>query len=102
MTDNTAPRHILEAPEPPPRPEPVLADPKGRWGGGRYTYRGAVIECLPGAHVCSLFMEGHLLDGMTFGVVGTITPLVALWVDERRLPDYMRVVPRSERERDAR
>jgi hypothetical protein len=28
----------------------------------------------------------------TFGVPGTITPLVDLWIRERRLPDYMRAV----------
>ena len=38
-------------------------------------------------------MDGHPLHGMTFGVVGTITPLVDLWLEERRLPDYMRAVP---------
>ncbi len=30
--------------------------------------------------------------GMTSGVVGTITPLVDLWVEERRLPAYYRAV----------
>ncbi len=33
-------------------------------------------------------MKGHPLHGMTFGVVGTITALVDLWVEERRLPDH--------------
>ena len=37
-------------------------------------------------------MPGHPLDGHTFGVVGTITPLVDLWIRERRLPAYMRAV----------
>jgi hypothetical protein len=27
-----------------------------------------------------------------FGCVGAITPLVDLWVEERRLPKYMRMV----------
>jgi hypothetical protein len=27
---------------------------------------------------------------MTFGAAGTITPLVDLWLDEGRLPSYMR------------
>jgi hypothetical protein len=40
-------------------------------------------------------MEGHPLHGMTFGVVGTVTPLVDLWVEERRLPDHRRVVPKG-------
>ncbi len=39
-------------------------------------------------------MEDHPLHGATFGVVGTVTPLVDLWVEERRLPSYMRAVPR--------
>ncbi len=28
--------------------------------------------------------------GLTFGVVGTVTPLVDVWVEERRLPGHMR------------
>ena len=32
------------------------------------------------------------LDGSTFGVVGTVTPLIDLWVEERRLPAYHRAV----------
>ncbi len=46
-------------------------------------------------HVCILLMPAHPLHGCTFGVVGTITPLVDLWVEERRLPDYMRAVPKA-------
>jgi hypothetical protein len=38
-------------------------------------------------------MPDHPLHGRGFGVVGTITPLVDLWLDERRLPSYMRAVP---------
>jgi hypothetical protein len=53
---------------------------------------------MKGGHVCGLFMEGHPLDGLTFGVVGTITPLVDGWVDAGRLPDFMRAVPTSPRE----
>ena len=45
-------------------------------------------------HVCGLLMEGRPLHGMTFGVVDPITPLVDLWVEERRLPDHMRAVPK--------
>ena len=57
--------------------------------------RGAEIRCTKGGHVCGLFMAGHPLDGHPFGVVGTITPLVDLWVEERRLPDHMRAVPKT-------
>jgi hypothetical protein len=32
---------------------------------------------------------------MTFGVVGTITTLVDLWLDEGRLPRYMRAAPKG-------
>ena len=44
---------------------------------------------------CGLFMAGHPLHGSSFGVVGTITPLVDLWVEERRLPGHMRAVPKA-------
>jgi hypothetical protein len=30
---------------------------------------------------------------MSFGVVGTITPFVDLWLDKGRLPAYMQAVP---------
>ena len=57
-----------------------------------YAYRGAEIRCAKGGHVCALFLEGHLeghrLHGTTFGALGAITPLVDLWVEERRLPDH--------------
>jgi hypothetical protein len=33
---------------------------------------------------------------MSFGVAGTITLLVDLWLVERRLPSYMRAVPKAE------
>ena len=46
--------------------------------------------------MCGLFMEGHPLDGSTFGVPGTTTPLVDLWIREQRLPDYMRPVPKAD------
>lgn len=39
---------------------------------------------------------GHPLDGTTFGVPGTITPLVDLWTQEWRLPDHMCAVWKSE------
>jgi hypothetical protein len=41
--------------------------------------------------------QHHPLTGMSFGVAGTITPLVDLWLDEGRLPTYMRAVPKAER-----
>ena len=34
--------------------------------------------------------------GTTSGVVGTITPLVDLWVEELRLPDRIRAVPKPD------
>ncbi len=80
----------------PQRPDPDLSAAQGPWGGPVYSYRGAEIRCAKGGHVCGLFMPDHPLDGMTFGVAGTITPLVDLWIAERRLPDYMRLVRKSE------
>ena len=76
------------------RSEPEQISAEGPWGGPVYTYRGAEIRCLKGGHVCALLVEGHPLHGATFGVVGTVTPLVDLWVEERRLPSYMRAVPK--------
>ncbi len=40
-------------------------------------------------------MPDHPLHGSPFGVVGTVTPLIDLWVEERRLPGYMRAVPKT-------
>ena len=40
-------------------------------------------------------MPDHPLHGSTFGVVGTVTLLVDLWVEERRLPGYMRAMPKA-------
>jgi hypothetical protein len=62
----------------------------GPWGGPTYRYRGARIECCPGVYVCGFFLDGHPLTGQTFGVAGTITPLIDLWLDDGRLPSYMR------------
>ena len=61
-----------------------------------YRRRGAEIRCLKGGHVCGLLMPDHPLHGATFGVVDTVTKLVDLWVEERRLPDHMRAVPKSD------
>jgi hypothetical protein len=78
-------------PDPPPpllvptrlEPEQTAAD--GPLGGPCYSYRGAVIDCQKGSNVCTLRMSDHPLDGQGFGCVGTITPLIDLWLDERRL-----------------
>jgi hypothetical protein len=75
--------------------EPKLIAPVRPWGGPTYQYRGARIECYRGEHVCGLFLEGHPLNGLSFGVVGTVTPLVDLWVEKRELPPYMRAAAKS-------
>jgi hypothetical protein len=69
----------------------------GPLGGPSYGYRGAVIDCMKGGYVCRLLLPAHPLTGMSFGVAGTITPLVDLWLDEERLPSYMRAVPKAEK-----
>jgi hypothetical protein len=87
-------------PDPPPlavRSEPEQTAAEGKLGGPSFTYRGAVIDCQKGGHVCTLRMPDHPLDGIGFGVVGTIPPLVDLWVEEQRLPKYMRAVPKAKR-----
>jgi hypothetical protein len=48
-----------------------------------------------GGHVCGLFMADHPLNGQNFGVVGTITSLVDVWLDEGRLPEHLRAVPKA-------
>jgi hypothetical protein len=40
-------------------------------------------------------MSDHPLYGRSFGCIGTGTPLVDLWVEEERLPSYMRLVPKA-------
>ena len=79
----------------PARPEPELTTEAGPWGGPVYAYRGAEIRCAKGGHVCALLMEGHPLHGMTFGAPGTVTKLIDFWAEEGRLPDHMRLVPKS-------
>jgi hypothetical protein len=64
-------------------------------GGPTYAYRSARIECHKGGHVCGLFLDGHPLHQMSFGVPGTITPLIDLWVEKDEPPVYMRAVPRT-------
>jgi hypothetical protein len=84
---------------PTPREQPRLEETTmtGPLDGPSYRYRGAVIDCLKGPHVCRLTLDRHPLKGMTFGVAGTITPLVDLWLEEGRLPDYMRAAPKVRR-----
>ncbi|MBL6082643.1 hypothetical protein JMJ56_32275 [Belnapia sp. T18] len=79
------------------RPQLVETAAEGRPGGPSYTYRGATIDRQKGGYVCRLWMKGHPPDGQSFGVAGTITPLVDIWVDEERLPRCMRAVPKTER-----
>jgi hypothetical protein len=62
----------------------------GIWDGPTYRYRVAEIRCYLGGYVCGLIMPDHPLHGWTFGVADTITPLVDLWLDEGRLPEYYR------------
>ena len=75
-------------PDPPSRPQLVQTAAQGPWGGPSYSYRGARIERMKDGHVCGLFMPDHPLHGWTFGVVGTITLLVDVWLDEGRLPSH--------------
>jgi hypothetical protein len=74
------------------RPEQELVAAGGPWGGPVFACRGAGIRCAKGGHVRGLVKPGHPLDGHTFGVPGTITGLVGLWIKGRRLPDHMRAV----------
>ena len=82
-------------PPEPERPRLVETAAEGPLGGPSYSYRGAVIECQKGGHVCRLVIPEHPLHGHSFGAAGTITPLVDLWADEGRLPRYMRAVPKA-------
>ena len=76
----------------PERPGAELTAEAEPWGCPVYRCRGAEKRCLKGRHVRALLMEGHPLDGHTFGAPGTITHLVDLWIREQRLPRYMRAV----------
>ncbi len=78
----------------PAQPDMELVAAEGPWGGPVFRYRGAEIRCAKGGHVCALFMPDHPLDGRTFGAPGTITPLVDRWIQDGRLPDHMRAVPK--------
>ena len=80
------------APAPAARPEPEQIASPGPLGGPSHGYRGAVIDCQKGGHVCVLKMPDHPLHGCGFGALGTITPLVNLWLNERRLSRYTRAV----------
>jgi hypothetical protein len=88
-----------DPPSAPVRPELEQTALEGRLGGPSYAYRGAVIDCQKGGHVCTLRMPDHSLDDTAFGCVSTIMPLVDLWVEEQRLLKYMRAVPVAERKR---
>ena len=81
--------------EAPDRPEPETVTEVGPWGGPVYHHRGAEIRCAKGGHVCALLMPEHPLHGHTFGVPGTVAGLIDRWVDDRRLPDHMRLVPKA-------
>ena len=61
----------------------------GLHGSGRSGLEGGGVAELPVAE------DGaDRLHGTTFGALGAVTPLVDLWVEERRLPDHMSAVPR--------
>ena len=81
--------------DPSERPSPTETAAQGPWGGPVYSYRAAEIRCNRGGQVCTLLMPGHPLHGNSFGVVGTVTPLIDVWVEEHRLPSYMRAVPKA-------
>ena len=55
---------MTDAPE---RRDLLETAPAGPWGGPVYNYRGAEIRCNKGGHVCALLMEGHPLNGASFG-----------------------------------
>ena len=76
-------------------PEPEMTAAEGAWGGPVHPHLGAEARCNKGGHVCAPLLEGHPLHGATFGVVGTVMPLVDLRVEEGRLPGYMRTVPKA-------
>lgn len=88
------PRMVLfpDPPAPAARPKPEQTAAEGPLGGRSYRYRGAAIDCQKGGHVCTLRMPDHPLHDRGFGSVGTVTTLVDLWLDERRLPNHMRLV----------
>jgi hypothetical protein len=46
-------------------------------------------------------MEGHPLHGQAFGAAGTFAGPIKRWVDERRLPDHLRDVPKPASDRRA-
>ena len=84
-----------DPPAPAARPQPKQTASPGPLGGPSYSYRGTVIDCHEGGRVCILQMPDHPFHGRGFGAVGSITQLVDLWLDERRLPSLMRAVPKG-------
>lgn len=88
MTDGALPRH--PGPDLSSRPEPTPTKAVGPLGGPSYTHRGAMIDCLPGGHVCRVLLPGFPLHNHTFGAPGTIPYLVDLWLDHQRLPPWIK------------
>ena len=67
-----------DPPTPAAWPEPEQNAWTAPLSGPSYNYRGAVIDCQTGGHVCVLKMPNHPLQGRGFGALGTITPLADL------------------------
>ena len=82
-----------DPPAPAARPELEQTALSGPLGGPSYSYRGAVIDCQKDGHMCVLKMLDHPLNGHGFGALGTVTPLVDLWLDDLSLPRHMRGMP---------
>jgi hypothetical protein len=64
-----------------------------RWDGHTGRLFG---RCQAKSHKCGSAPDdlgGHSFFGQTFGVVGAVTPLINLRLDEGRLPDHMKAVP---------
>ena len=87
---------MTNVPDPPtlvacPKPEQTAG--VGPLGGPSYKYRGATIDCQPGGYTCTLRMPDYPFHGWGLGSVDVITMLVDLWLEQKRMPKYMRVVP---------
>ena len=82
---------IPDLPAPAARPErSAMVGPQG---GPSYRYRGAIIHCRPDGQACTLLMPDNPFHRWGFGSVDVITPLIDLWLEEGRMPKYMRVTP---------
>lgn len=86
---------MTSPPDRPEPPSPTETAAVGPWGGPVYGHRGAEIRCNRRGQVCTLLMPGHPLHGTSFGALGTVTPLIDLPVEERRLPGYVRATPKN-------